>query len=66
MKNQLKYSRFAEILSGKVDFKNNIIYLRDLTPDGNYEINLEIFIEIRREETNLALVRIRPKQDIPN
>ncbi len=27
---------FVEILSGRADFKENIIYLRDLTAEGKY------------------------------
>ena len=32
-------TRFSEILSGRADFKENIIYLRDLTAEGKFEIS---------------------------
>ena len=34
--------------------------------EGNFEINKEIFLQIRREETNSANVRIRSNQEKPN
>ena len=64
--NPTEFQRFAHILSGKADFKRNIIYLRDLTAEGKFEISSEISIKIKREEHNFANVRIRPNQEIPN
>ena len=38
LRNQTKYKRFIEIPPGKVDFKDNVIYLRDLTVGGGFQI----------------------------
>ena len=37
--NQSERYRFAEILSGKVDFQENVIYVRNLDLDGKFESN---------------------------
>lgn len=52
--------RFVDILSGKADFKENIIYLRDQTINGRYWISLKNFVKIKREDNNSAFVRRRP------
>ena len=39
LKNPIETRRFIEILSGEADFKENIIYLRDLTTKGKYKIS---------------------------
>jgi hypothetical protein len=36
LKNPSEENRYVEILSGKADFIENMIYLRDLTTEGKY------------------------------
>ncbi len=52
LKNPSQKNRFVNILSGRADFKENIIYLREQTAEEKYQISPVIFIEIKREETN--------------
>ena len=44
LKNSTESRRFVDILSGKADFKENNILVRDLSKEGNFEISNETFL----------------------
>ena len=60
MKNRSDKYKTVEILSGKADFQKNIIYVRDSTAEGKFEINYEVKVEIERAEDNSPINRKRP------
>ena len=67
MKNKWsKHNRFVEILSGKVDFQENVIYVRDYSVEGRFDTNQKKIFEILRAETNNGNIRRRLNQEIPN
>ena len=61
----MESTRFVEILSGKADFKDKIIYIRKTSKEKKFKIDTEIFLKIKRGENNSARIRKRPNQEIP-